>query len=376
MALLFEPVELRELKLKNRIIIPPMCQYSAANGDATDWHLIHYGSLAFSGAGLLIIEASAVSPEGRITPDCLGLWSDENEAALGRILQKIRRLSDMPIGIQLSHAGRKASVFSRLVGNGPLGKNDGAWETFGPSDVAFGKGWHTPTTLDRAAMDKVIEDFRNATRRANRLGLDLIEIHSAHGYLLSQFLSPLANKREDEYGGDAARRMRFPLEVFDAIRSEWPARKPLGVRVNGTDWDPNGIGPDDAVEYAARLKARGCDYIDVSSGGNSYVEISPSPGYQVPFASRIRNEVDIATIAVGLIRDPQHAEQVIASGSADMVAVGRGILHNPHWPWAAAEELHARVDVPKQYERAATRKGLPSAWMISSDDTQANENKK
>jgi 2,4-dienoyl-CoA reductase-like NADH-dependent reductase (Old Yellow Enzyme family) len=365
MSMLFQPIELRELKLVNRIVIPPMCMYSAPNGNATDWHLIHYGNLAFSGAGLLIIEAAAVAPEGRITHGCLGLWSDENETALSHTVKRIRQYSSMPIGLQLAHAGRKASVVSRLLGSGPLTKEQGAWETFGPSDVPFAPGWPTPTALDRSLMDKVIADFRNATRRANRIGLDLLEIHGAHGYLLSEFLSPLANKRQDEYGGDPSGRMRFPLEVFDAVRSEWPAHKPLGLRLNGTDWDPHGITPDDAVDFAHHLKARGCDYIDVSSGGNSYVKISTSPGYQVPFASRIHKEVDITTIAVGLIRDPHHAEQIIASGAADMVAIGRGMLNNPRWPWGAAEDLQAHVDVPKQYGRASTRVGLPSAWMIT-----------
>lgn len=367
MAKLFEPFALRDLKLANRIVIPPMCMYSAVNGNATEWHFLHYGHLAFSGAGLLIIEATAVAEEGRITHDCMGLWSDENEEALSRLVLKIREHSDIPIGIQLGHAGRKASVQSRLVGNGPLNTDQGAWETFGPSAKSFSEKWPTPTKIDRSKMDEIVEQYRKATERAERIGFDMIEIHSAHGYLLSEFLSPLANERQDEYGGSLANRMRFPLEVFDAVRAELPKQKPLGVRINGTDWHEGGIDPEEAVQYAQALKDQDCDYIDVSSGGNAYVKIDTFPGYQVPYASMIQKRVGLSTIAVGLIREPQHAEDILNEGSADLIAIGRGMLNNPRWPWNAAEDFNAEISIPPQYGRALSRKGLPSAWMLTDD---------
>lgn len=361
---LFQPITLRDLTLKNRLVISPMCQFSAVHGEATDWHVMHFGRMMASGAGLFILEATAVEPRGRITPDCLGLWSDETEAALGRALEPARRYFDMPIGIQLCHAGRKASTHRPFAGSGPLKPEDGAWETIGPSAVPWAENWHVPRAMTRADMDEVIAAFVDATRRADRLGFDLIELHAAHGYLLSAFLSPLANHRADEYSGSPENRMRFPLEVFEAVRAAWPQEKPLGVRVNGTDWHEHGITVDDAVAFARALKERGCDYIDVSSGGNAYVKVPIGPGYQVPYAERIKAEVGITTIAVGLITEPQQAEEVVASGRADMVAVARAVLNNPHWPWWAAEVLGGRVDVPWQYYRAATRTGVPPPYAV------------
>lgn len=361
MAKLFEPFEMRGLRLANRIAIPPMCQYSARDGSATDWHMIHVGSLAMSGAGLFILEATAVAERGKITHGCLGLWSDENEAALKQVIDRTRQYSDIPIGIQLSHAGRKASALSPFEGRGALTPEQGAWDTVGPSAIPFAD-WHVPAMLDRAGMDRIVADFVQAARRADRIGLAMIELHCAHGYLLSQFLSPLANNRTDEYGGSAENRMRFPLEVFAAVRAAWPQDKVLGVRVNGTDWDPAGLTPDDAVAFSAELKALGCDYVDASSGGNVAARVPTGPGYQVPFATRIRQETGIATMAVGMIKHPYQAEQIIASGLADMVAIGRGTLNNPHWPWWAAEVLGASVTAPPQYARAVTSAGLPPTW--------------
>jgi 2,4-dienoyl-CoA reductase-like NADH-dependent reductase (Old Yellow Enzyme family) len=357
---LFQPFELRGLTLPNRIVVSPMCQYSAVEGCATDWHLIHLGQYAVSGAGLLIIEATAVEPVGRITAECLGLWSDENEAALARVLKVVRPYASMPIGIQLGHAGRKASVRKPGDGRGNLPRETGGWQTVGPTDRPFGPGWEAPTALDRAGMTRVIDAFASATRRADRLGLDLLEIHAAHGYLLSSFLSPLGNSRTDAYGGDREARMRFPLEVFEAVRAHWPAQKPIGVRFNGTDWVEGGLTVDDAVAFARALKTRGCDYVDISSGGSTRAEIPLAPGYQVPFAAQVRHEADIATVAVGLIRDPAHAEQIVAGGSADMVALGRAMLNNPRWAWHAAESLGQSVTVPHQYLRGATSAGVPS----------------
>ena len=357
---LFQPITLRGLTLPNRIVISPLCEYSAVDGCATDWHLIHLGHLAISGAGLLIIEATAVEARGRISRECLGMYSDACEAALARVLAVVRRYSTMPVGIQLAHAGRKGSQKKPTDGRGNVAPEEGGWQTVAPSGVPFIPQWQTPRALDRAGMEGVITSFVDATRRCARLGLDMIELHGAHGYLISSFLSPIANRREDAYGGSREKRMRFPLEIFSAVRAAWPQDRPLGVRCNGTDWDEAGITPEDAVAFARALKERGCDYVDVSSGGNSIARIPLGPGYQVPFAARVRGEAGIATIAVGQIRDPHHAEAIIAGGEADMVALGRGILNDPRWPWHAAEALGAQVRHPYQYFRAVTREGIAS----------------
>jgi len=362
---LFRPFTLRGLTLPNRIVISPMCEYSAVDGCATDWHLIHLGHLALSGAGLLIIEATAVEPRGRISRECLGMYSDACEAALARVLGVVRRYSTMPIGIQLAHAGRKGSQKKPSDGRGNVPDGEGGWQTVGPSAIPFIPEWQTPAALDRAGMVSVIDAFADATRRCARLGLDMIELHSAHGYLMSSFLSPIANRRTDGYGGSRENRMRFPLEIFAAVRDAWPQDRPLGVRFNGTDWDENGITPDDAVAYARALKALGCDYVDLSSGGNSVTRIPIGPGYQVPYAARVRREVQIPTMAVGLIRDPRHAEAIVADGEADLIALGRGMLNDPRWPWHAAEELGATVDHPMQYRRAVTRAGIDQHFAAS-----------
>ena len=362
---LFQPISMRGLTLANRIVIAPMCQYSATDGCASDWHLIHLGHLAVSGAGLLIIEATGVEPQGRISRECLGMYSDACEAALAQVLALVRRYANMPIGIQLAHAGRKGSQKKPTDGRGSIPPGAGGWQTDAPSALAFIPEWQTPRALDRTGMDRVIAAFVDATRRCARLGLDAIELHGAHGYLMSSFLSPLANRRTDAYGGSHQNRMRFPLEIFDAVRAAWPQKRPLGVRCNGTDWDESGITPDDAVAFSRALKERGCDYVDVSSGGNSMARIPLGPGYQVPFAARVRREAGIATIAVGQIRDPRHAEAIIAGGEADMVALGRGMLNEPRWPWHAAEELGAEVRYPYQYFRAVTREGIASHFAKS-----------
>lgn len=363
---LFQPITLRGLTLPNRIVISPMCQYSAADGCASDWHLIHLGHLAASGAGLLIIEATGVEPRGRISRECLGMYSDACEAALAKVLAVVRRYSTMPIGIQLGHAGRKGSQKKPSDGRGNAAAAEGGWQTAGPSAIPFIPEWQTPRALDRAGMDAVIAAFVDATRRCARLGLEMMELHSAHGYLMSSFLSPLANRREDDYGGSRGKRMRFPLEIFSAVRAAWPQDRPLGVRCNGTDWDENGITPEDAVAYARALKERGCDFVDVSSGGNSIAPVALGPGYQVPFAAQVRREAGIPTIAVGEIRDPHHAEAIVANGEADFIALGRGMLNDPRWPWHAAEVLGAQVKHPYQYFRAITRVGIPSHFVKTS----------
>ncbi len=365
---LFSPLQLRSLTLPNRIVISPMCQYSAVEGNANDWHLLHFGQYAVSGAGLFIIEATAVEPEGRITPECLGLWNDENEAALRRVLDTVRPFASMPFGIQLGHAGRKASVRRPGLGRGSLTPEEGAWQTKGPSTRPYGPGWPIPQALDRAGMQRVIQAFVRAAQRADRLGLDLLEIHAAHGYLLSSFLSPLANDRTDEYGGSQINRMRFPLEVFAAVREVWPHHKPMGVRFNGSDWNDAGLTLQDGIAFANELKRGGCDYVDISSGGNAPSRIPLRPGYQVPFATGIKQAVDITTMCVGLIRDPHHAEAIVANQEADLVGIGRGMLNNPRWAWHAAEALGAPFEVPHQYLRGATSEGVPSQDMVMVKD--------
>jgi len=359
MSQLFSPIHLRGLTLPNRIVIAPMCEFSAVDGNATDWHIIHLGHLALSGAGLLIIEATGVEPRGRISRECLGLYSDANEAALARVLAIVRRYSAMPIGLQLGHAGRKASVLNPTTGrrHGHAPVSDGGWEPIGPSAIPWADGWPLPRAMTRGEMGDVAAAFADAARRCARLGIDLLEIHGAHGYLISSFLSPLANQRRDEYGGSLENRLRFPLEIFEAVRAAWPADKPLGVRFNGTDWDDRGITTEEAVAFGAELAKRGCDYADISSGGNGFATIPNAPGYQVPFATAVKQGTGMATMAVGLIREPEHAEAIIASGQADMVAIGRGILNDPRWPWHAAEVLGVTIEVPPPYIRAATRTG-------------------
>jgi 2,4-dienoyl-CoA reductase-like NADH-dependent reductase (Old Yellow Enzyme family) len=356
--LLFEPLALGPLTLANRIVIAPMCQYSAHDGSATDWHLIHLGHLALSGAGLLILEATAVEREGRITPGCLGLYSDANEAALARVLGGVRAYSPMPLAIQLAHAGRKAS--SRVPWEGgaqmPLGQA-GSWRAVAPSALAHIDGEDTPQALDDAGLARVREAFAAAARRAARLGLQGIEIHAAHGYLMHQFLSPIANARSDDYGGSLANRMRFPLEVFDAVRAAFPAERPVWVRLSATDWvEGSGWDVDDAVAFALALKVRGCTAIHVSSGGVSPRQKIPlGPGYQVGLAARIKQATALPTIAVGLITDAQHAEAIVADGHADAVALARAMLYDPRWPWHAAATLGAQVNAPPQYWRSQPR---------------------
>ncbi|MES2524804.1 MAG: NADH:flavin oxidoreductase/NADH oxidase [Gemmatimonadota bacterium] len=362
MSSLFEPLQIGALRLPNRIVIAPMCQYSADDGSATDWHTMHLGGLSLSGAGLLIIEATGVSREARISAVDLGLYSDRNEAALARVLSTIRTYSPMPVAVQLAHAGRKASVRPPWEGGRQVAPHDAlGWQTVAPSAIPFAGGNDVPTALDRAGMEKVIDDFVRATRRAARLGIDGIEVHGAHGYLLHQFLSPLSNTRDDAYGGSLENRMRFPLEVFDAIRGAFPADRPVWMRVSATDWIPGGWDLDSTVAFAKELGARGCAAIHVSSGGLSPAQsITIGPGYQVPFAARVKADTGLPTIAVGLITEPSHAESVIANGEADAVAIARAILYDPRWPWHAAAELGAKAHAPHQYWRCEPRahKGL------------------
>ena len=354
MSALFTPCRIGSLHLRNRIVIAPMCQYSADEGRATDWHVIHLGNLALSGAGLLIVEATAVSPEGRISPDDLGLWSDETEEALGQVLEIVRRHSDIPIGIQLAHAGRKASTHAPWKGGAQIrpGESRG-WQTVAPSSVPFAQGENPPIGIDRGGLAAIREAFVQAARRSARLGLDAIQLHGAHGYLLHQFLSPLANKREDEYGGSLENRMRFPLEVFEAVRKVFPAERPVSMRVSGTDWADGGWDIDQTIAFASALKDRGCSAIHVSSGGMTPAQRIPvGPSYQVPLARAVKAATGLPTIAVGLISGYDQAEAIVGTGDSDFIALARTILYDPRWPWHAAAHLGATVKAPKQYLRS------------------------
>ncbi len=356
MSKLFSPISLGKLTLQNRIAIAPMCQYSAQDGSATPWHLIHLGHLALSGAGILFIEATAVEPEGRISPQDLGLWSDANEAALAGVIEAIRKHSRMPVAIQLAHAGRKASTRAPWEGGHAIPSGAGGWKTFAPSALPFNEGDEVPIALDEAGLQRVRDAFAAAARRAGRLGLDAIEMHSAHGYLLHEFLSPLSNRRDDAYGGSLENRMRFPLKVFETLRANFAPDKPVGVRVSATDWVDGGWDIEQTVAFAKELQKRGCAFIDVSSGGLSPLQKIPlGPGYQVPFAERIKREAGMPTIAVGLITEADQAEGIVGANMADMIALARGILYDPRWPWHAAAKLGAQVDAPPQYWRSQPR---------------------
>lgn len=351
-ARLFTPIALRALELTNRVVVAPMCQYSAHDGTATDWHLMHLGQFAVCGAGLAFVEATGVEAVGRITPGCVGLYSDENEAALARIVRFYRDFGSAKIGIQLAHAGRKASAAVPWKGGASLENGDGAWETSGPSPIPYGPGWHTPAALGDNGLARIKSAFVQATERALRLDFDVIELHSAHGYLLHQFLSPLSNRREDAYGGSLENRMRFPLEIFDAVRAAWPQDRPLGVRFSATDWIDGGWDLESSIAYAQALKERGCDFFDVSSGGLAPEQkIVSAPGYQTGFAAEVKRATGVTTIAVGRITDPQQAETILVSGQADMVALARGFLYDPRWPWHAAEALNGQAPFPPQYLR-------------------------
>ncbi len=357
---LFRPFDLRELTLPNRVVVSPMCQYSADHGLATDWHLMHLGAMTQSGAGLTLIEATAVNAAGRITPGCLGLWSDEHEAALRRVLQGIRPHARGAIGIQLGHAGRKGSSAPPWGGGQLLGDNEGAWTTMAPSALPHKPGEAPPVAMSLADIDALVQDFVDAARRSDLLGLDALELHCAHGYLLHQFLSPVSNQRDDAYGGSLDNRMRLPLRIFDAVRAVWPMHKPLGVRVSATDWMEHTGEPSwtlaDTLALGQALQQRGCDWIDVSSGGISpQQKITLGAGYQLPFARAVKATTGLPTMGVGLITEPRQAEAAVADGDCDLVALARGLLWNPRWVWHAAAELGAPISPPPQYARAAPR---------------------
>lgn len=352
MSRLFEPLSLRGVTLRNRIAVSPMCQYSSVDGFANDWHLVHLGARAQGGAGLVLTEATAVEARGRISPEDLGLWRDEQVDMLARIVRFVVAAGAVA-GIQLAHAGRKASTPRPWAGTrAPVLPADGGWEPVGPSAVPFADGWLTPRALEEIEIIAVPRLFRDAARRARAAGFSVVEIHAAHGYLLHAFLSPLSNLRSDGWGGDFAGRTRLLLEVVRAVRTEWPESLPLFVRISATDWTEGGWDLEQSVELARLCRKEGVDLIDCSSGGLVTAQIPVGPGYQVPFAARIRAEAGIATGAVGLITDAKEAEAIVSDGKADLILLARAMLRDPMWPLHAAHQLGVSVPWPKQYERA------------------------
>jgi 2,4-dienoyl-CoA reductase-like NADH-dependent reductase (Old Yellow Enzyme family) len=353
---LFSPIKLAGIELDNRIVVAPMCQYSANDGCASDWHITHLGMLANSGAGLVVVEATHVERHGRITHGCLGLYSDDCELTLKHVIAIGRRYGTAKFGIQLAHAGRKASSQRPWEGGGALKAGEDPWETIAPSALPFGPGWHVPREMTSADIARVREAFVAAAQRAVRIGFDAIELHGAHGYLVHSFMSPLSNKRTDEYGGSFENRLRFPLEVARAVRAAVPRSTALGARITGSDWLDGGLTPADAVAFTKALKEVGLDYVDVSSGGITAEARTPTtPGYNVPIADAVRRATGIATRTVGLIVMPKQADEVIAEGKADMVALARAVLDNPHWGWYAAQVLGAETKRPVQYLRASSK---------------------
>lgn len=357
MSRLFSPLRLGPIDLPNRIVVSPMCQYSAADGCATDWHAVHVPMLAMSGAGLVILEATAVERAGRITHGCLGLYSDDNERALAPVIASARAFAPpgTRLGIQIGHAGRKASSARPWEGNRALGPGEDPWPTLAPSAVPFDDGWPVPTALAETDLARIRDAFVSAASRAARIGFDLIELHMAHGYLLHSVMSPVSNRRDDARGGDLAARLSWPLEIARAVRAAVPGLA-VGARITGSDWTPEGLTPEDAVVIAETLKAVGLDYVCVTSGGvTPKIRIPVGPRYQVPFASAVKAATGLPTQAVGLIVDPHDAEAILTEGHADMIAVARAVLDDPRWGWHAAEALGATVERPVQYARVSPK---------------------
>jgi 2,4-dienoyl-CoA reductase-like NADH-dependent reductase (Old Yellow Enzyme family) len=351
--LLFTPIRLADLELANRIVVAPMCQYSADEGSMNDWHMMHLGALSLSGAGLLFVEATGVEPEGRITTGCTGLYNDANERAMQRVVDACRKWGNTKLGLQIGHAGRKASADKPWLGGKSIPADQpNGWAIGGPSPIAFDTGWQLPHELSHAEIARIQAAFVASAERALRIGFDALELHSAHGYLVHQFLSPLSNKRTDQYGGSLENRMRFGLELLAAVRQVWPKGRPLGVRISATDWVDGGWDVDSSVVYATALKELGCDFIDVSSGGSdAKVKVPFGPGYQVSFAREIKRRVGMPTMTVGMITEAEQAEAVLAAGDADMVSIARAFLDDPRWAWHAAVRLGGKHAYPKQYER-------------------------
>lgn len=341
---LFSPITMRGLTLPNRIVVSPMCQYASNDGSANDWHLMHLGGFSLGAAGLVLTEMTNVNPVGRITHKCAGIWSDDNEAALKRVHDFCRTFGVAKLGVQLGHAGRKGSATPPAAGGRALTADEKAWQTEAPSAIPYDADWPAPKELSKADINRLIEEFVASAKRIDRIGFDVIELHGGHGYLLHQFLSPLSNRRGDEYGGGFENRVRFPLEVFKAVRAAFSEDKPIGIRVSATDWVDGGWTPEETVKLGHELKALGCDYMDVSTGGlDPRQKIPLSPAYQVPFGEQVRKATGLKTMSVGLITSATQAEDIVASGKADFIALGRGVMYDPRWAWHAAEELGAET---------------------------------
>ena len=348
---LFSPIKLRGLTIANRVTVAPMCQYSATDGVPQDWHLVHLGQFALSGPGLILTEATGVEPQGRITLGCTGLYNDATEQAFSRIINFIKSVSDIAVGIQLGHAGRKGSTVEPWKGGGMI-EGKGAWHPQAPSAVPYLSGWPAPDPMNNDDLHRVKKAFVDATRHADRVGFDTIQIHMAHGYLLHQFLSPITNRRSDQYGGDLNSRMRYPLEIFEAVRAAFPSEKPVMVRLSATDWIEGGWDIEQSIDFCRALKKLGCDMVDVSSGGLDQAQkIITGPGYQTDLSQRIRSESGIATMTVGQITDPIQAETILRTDQADMVALARGMLWDPRWTWKAAVALDQEIELPAPYAR-------------------------
>lgn len=362
MSALFSPIKLAGMELANRIVVAPMCQYSADDGCANDWHLMHLGMLANSGAALVVVEATHVERAGRITHGCLGLYSDDNEAALARVIAAAKRTGTAKFGIQLAHAARKASSQRPWEGGQALKAGQDPWPTMAASPIPYGENWHTPREITEEDMERIRAAFVSAAQRALRIGFDAIELHMAHGYLAHGFMSPVSNRRTDGYGGSFENRLRFPLSITKAVRAVVPKHIPLGARITGSDWRPDGLTADDAVAISKALKAEGLDFICVSSGGVTADTRTPTtPGYNVPIAARVKKEAGIATRTVGLITEPAQADAIIANGEADQVSLARAFLDDPHWGWHAAKALGAEVARPVQYARSGPKLWAPAA---------------
>ena len=368
-SLLFTPITVGPQTLPNRIMISPMCQYSGNDGNANDWHMAHLGSLALSGAGLLFVEATSVSPEGRITAGCLGLYNDENHQSLNRIVHAIRAISPIKLAIQLGHAGRKASSHRPWEGGALMSAQEGGWQTIAPSALPHKADETPPKAMTADDIARITADFISATQRARELGFDVIEVHCAHGYLLHEFLSPLSNQRTDEYGGSLENRMRLPLAIFDAVRKAAGPGIAVGARLSATDWAEGGWDLGQSIAFSRQLQAHGADFIDVSSGGvAAHQKITLGAGYQVPFAEAIRKEVSIPVIAVGLITEPQQAEDILQQGKADIVALARAFISDPRWPWRAAAALGGQVTGAPPYFRC-----LPHGFPPIFGDVKTNQ---
>jgi len=344
-SVLFSPITLRGLTLPNRVVVSPMCQYNSNNGSANDWHLMHLGSFSLGCAGLVMCEMTNVNPRGRISPKCAGMWSDENEAALKRVHDFCRTYGVAKLGVQLAHAGRKGPTTPPAAGGKPiLSEAEGGWSPEAPSAIPYDTGWPVPHAMTKADIARCVGEFAAAAKRVDRIGYDVIELHGGHGYLLHQFMSPISNQRNDEYGGSTENRIRFPIEVFEAVRKVFPETKPIGMRVSATDWVNGGWTPEQTVILAKELKRRGMDYMDVSTGGlDPRQKIPLAPGYQAPFAEKVKKESGITTMTVGLIAGYEQAEDIVASGKADMICLARGAMWDPRWAWHAAEELGAET---------------------------------